>query len=98
MLDSAIHQINHYPVGKYYGNQYYTNRWIVIYPVDSATQRLNNWGLVIIICYVADMGWERGVTGVTERYPSDHHTTCAAFETSLLPPIVTLVIKALLDF
>ena len=64
-LDSAIHRINHYPVGKYYGNQYYTNRWIVIYPVDSATQRLNNWGLVIIICYVADMGWERGVTGVT---------------------------------
>ena len=63
-LDSPMHRINHYPVGKYYGNQYYTNR-IVIYPVDSATQRLNNWGLVIIIGCVAGMGWERSVTGVT---------------------------------
>ena len=63
-LDRAIQRINHYPVG-YYGNQYYANRQIVIYPVDSATQRLNNCGLVIIICYVADMGWKRGVTGLT---------------------------------
>ena len=41
MLDSAIHRINHYPVDKYYGN-YYAIHWIVIYPVDSAIQRLNN--------------------------------------------------------
>ena len=43
-LDSAIHRINHYPADKYYGNQLRYPRWIVIYPVDSATQRLNNWG------------------------------------------------------
>ena len=24
----------------------YAIRWIVIYPVDSAIQRLNNWGLI----------------------------------------------------
>ena len=25
------------------------NRWIVIYPVDSAIQRLNNWSLAIYL-------------------------------------------------
>ena len=34
---SAIHRINHYLVEKYYAI-----RWIVIYSVDSAIQRLNN--------------------------------------------------------
>ena len=38
-LDSAIHRINHYPADKYYGNQ-------LRYPLDSAIQRLNNWGLM----------------------------------------------------
>ena len=36
-LDSAILRINHYPADKYNANH-----WIVIYPVDSAIQRLNN--------------------------------------------------------
>ena len=39
-LDSTIHWINHYPADKYYAI-----RWIAIYPVDSAIQRLNNAGL-----------------------------------------------------
>ena len=43
-LDSAIHRINHYPAKKYYGNQLYAIRWLVIYPVDSAIQRLDNQG------------------------------------------------------
>ena len=34
---SAIHRINHYLV-----ETYYAIRWIVIYSVDSAIQRLNN--------------------------------------------------------
>ena len=44
MLDSAIFRVNHYPVDKYLGNQwgYTLNNF---YPVDSATQRLNNRGL-----------------------------------------------------
>ena len=42
MLDSAIHQINHYPAEKYYGNQYCAICWIVIYPMNSAIQHLNN--------------------------------------------------------
>ena len=61
-LDSAIHWINHYSVGKYKGNQlrcpvdnHWTAQlvslilihWIVIYPLDSAIQLLNNWGQAI---------------------------------------------------
>ena len=41
-------EINHYPADKYSGNQY-AIRWIVIYPVDSAIQRLNNRGLKAVI-------------------------------------------------
>ena len=41
-------EINHYPGDKYSGNQY-AIRWIVIYPVDSAIQRLNNRGLKAVI-------------------------------------------------
>ena len=37
-LDSAIHQINHYLMDKYYKNQLH-------FPVDSAIHLLNNWGL-----------------------------------------------------
>ena len=48
-LDSAIHRINHYPADKYYGNQYYAIRWIVIYPVDSTIRRLNNQGQINIL-------------------------------------------------
>ena len=39
MLDSTIHWINHYPVGKYMGNQETT-----IMPMGSAIHLLNNWG------------------------------------------------------
>ena len=46
-LDSAIHRINHYPADKYQGN--HAINWIVIYPVGSAIQRLNNWGQIIIV-------------------------------------------------
>ena len=38
-LDSAIHRINHYPAGWYYGNQ-------LRYPLNSAIQSLNNRDLV----------------------------------------------------
>ena len=41
MLDSAIHQINRYPVDTQLVFLILI-RWIVIYPVDSAIQRLNN--------------------------------------------------------
>ena len=44
-LDSAIHRINHYP-GISIRETNYAIRWIVIYPVDSAIQPLNNWGLI----------------------------------------------------
>ena len=49
MLDSPIHQINHYPVDKsdkYYENQLrYIQQWIEIYSMDSAIHLLNNWDL-----------------------------------------------------
>ena len=41
MLDSAIHWINHYSAILISVILFY---WIVIYPVDSAIQRLNNLG------------------------------------------------------
>ena len=41
-LVSPIHQINLYPAD--------IIRWIVIYPADSAIQRLNNRGLVLSKC------------------------------------------------
>ena len=40
-LNSAIHRIYFYPVDNANG---FPIRWIVIYPVDSAIQQLNNWG------------------------------------------------------
>ena len=46
-LDKAIHRINHYPADKYWETNC-TIHWIDFYPVDSAIQRLNNRGLVII--------------------------------------------------
>ena len=57
-VDSTIHQINHYPVDKYWGNQCYcTIQWIEINPVDSAIHLLNNWDQVIYAaskrdCYI----------------------------------------------
>ena len=42
-LGSAIHQINLYPADSVIDFRN-TIRWIVIYPVDSAIQRLNNRG------------------------------------------------------
>ena len=39
MLDSAIHRINHYLVDSVIG---FPNT----YPLDSAIQRLNKWGLI----------------------------------------------------
>ena len=46
-LDNAIHRINHYPVDSVvcFVNAY---RWIVIYPMDSVIQPLNNRGLACI--------------------------------------------------
>ena len=43
--DSAIHRINHYPADSVLISGILI-RWIVIYPVDSAIQRLNNRGLM----------------------------------------------------
>ena len=42
-LDRAIHRINHYPVDSAISSLILI-RWIVIYPVNSAIQRLSNWG------------------------------------------------------
>ena len=42
-------EINHYPADEYSGNQY-AIRWIGIYPVDSAIQRLNNRDLIFFSC------------------------------------------------
>ena len=42
--DSAIHRINHYPADSVLISGILI-RWIAIYPVDSAIQRLNNRGL-----------------------------------------------------
>ena len=48
-LDSAIHQINHYPPDKYQGNQCCVIKWIEIYlaPVaqklDSTIHRVNHY-------------------------------------------------------
>ena len=40
-LDSAVHRINHYPVDSVLISPLHSC-WIVIYPVDSAIQCLNN--------------------------------------------------------
>ena len=42
-VDSAIQWMNNYPVNNAFGSRA-TNCWIVIYPVNSAIQLLNNWG------------------------------------------------------
>ena len=44
-VDNAIQRVNHCPLDNAisFPNTY---RWIVIYPVDSPIQLLNNWGLV----------------------------------------------------
>ena len=44
-LDSAINRINHYPADSVIDFRNTYIHWIVIYPVDSAIQRLNNRGL-----------------------------------------------------
>ena len=47
-VDNATHRINHYPLDNAIGfSNHMLIRWIVIYPVDSAIQLLNNWGLAI---------------------------------------------------
>ena len=44
----------------------YAIRWIVIYPVDSAIQRLNNWGQVSI--FISDHGKSWRIAGnITQR-------------------------------
>ena len=47
-IDNAIHWINHLPLDSTIGfpNPY----WIVIYPVDSTIQLLNNWGQMWTFC------------------------------------------------
>ena len=42
MLDSAIHQINHFPADNYVGKQ--SHYPLEMYPPDSAINLLNNWG------------------------------------------------------
>ena len=48
-VDSDIQQINLYPVHSaiILLLSLILIHWLVIHPVDSASQRLNNWGLVI---------------------------------------------------
>ena len=41
-MDSAIHQINLYPVGSAIIGFLNTSHWIMIYPKDSTIQHLNN--------------------------------------------------------
>ena len=45
-LDSAIHPLNHYPADSVILISVILIHWIVIYPVDSAIQRLNNRGQI----------------------------------------------------
>ena len=47
-IDSAARRISHYPLDDSIGFASVFS-WIVIYPVDSAIHRLNNWGLVPLI-------------------------------------------------
>ena len=50
-LDSAIQRVNHYPADNaIILFPVIRIRWIVIYPVDSTIQRLNNQGQMIKIC------------------------------------------------
>ena len=51
-LDSAIHRINHYPVDLSDRETNCVIHWIVIYPVDSAIQLLNNWGQVVLFFFM----------------------------------------------
>ena len=41
-VDSAIHWVNHYTVNNAIGCRKILTQWIVIYPVGSAIQLLNN--------------------------------------------------------
>ena len=41
-VDGAIHWVNHYTVNNVIGFRKILTQWIVIYPVDSAIQLLNN--------------------------------------------------------
>ena len=53
-LDSAIHRINLYSMDSAisFPQIILMGGWIVIYPVDSTIQRLNNWGLVDSIIHL----------------------------------------------
>ena len=44
-VDNTIHRINHYPLDSALFVSLILMRWIVIYPVNTAIQLLNNWGL-----------------------------------------------------
>ena len=44
-VDSAIHRINHYPLDSALLVSLILMRWIVIYPVNTTIQLLNNWDL-----------------------------------------------------
>ena len=46
-VDNTIHRINHYPLDSALLVFLILMRWIVIYPVNTAIQLLNNWGLNI---------------------------------------------------
>ena len=48
-MDSAVRRINHYPVDKHLQNQLSYPSRIVIYPADSAIDRLNYCGLEKIV-------------------------------------------------
>ena len=48
-VDNAIHRINQYPVDSAIGFPDSLIRWMVIYPVDSIIQLLNDWGQVVIM-------------------------------------------------
>ena len=43
-VDNAIHWINHYSLDRAIMISLTLIPWIVIYPVDTAIQLLNNWG------------------------------------------------------
>ena len=57
-LDGAIHRINHYPADTYLiGKPIKLSRWIVIYPVDSAIQRLNDRSQVVTSFLKENLHW-----------------------------------------
>ena len=81
-VDNAIHRINLYAADSAIGFLNTCPLDIVIYPVDSAIQRLNNWGLIanrqfylktklsVLIFYLNNQWPRLGLQSVVPHFPS----------------------------